>query len=79
MPYPEHEKMAAVAEQSQAQGEFLDWCLQKGYVEGSGMGRIDRLLAEFHGIDLTVIEREKKSMLEAIEQEQIMLDQARRS
>lgn len=76
--YPEHKKLTAVHERSQAIGEFLDWCVsEKGYqlAEWDDSREIDhrmmpiivpveKLLAEFFGIDLQKLEAEKRAMLE---------------
>lgn len=76
--YPEHEKMAAVHEQSQAQGEFLEWLANaKGFVlcERNTLDwgddrfvpadqNVERLLAEYHDIDLEKVEAEKRAMLD---------------
>ncbi len=74
--YPEHEKMLAVKEESQAIGEFLEY---SGYVlmkhdHGYGgeivpapvMDSIEVILAEYFDIDLTKIEAERRQMLEAL-------------
>ncbi len=73
--YPECDKLLAVKNQSQAQGEFLDWLSDKGIA----LCEIDQnyypmyvpvrkntetLLAEYHGIDLNKVEKERKEMLE---------------
>lgn len=59
--YPEHEAMKKVAEESQAQGELLDWA------EGEDLitlcAPIRKILAKYHGIDLDRIEAEKRQML----------------
>lgn len=72
--YPEHEKLKAIAAESQIIGEFLDTC---GYVLAEWLpGRIeDRLvpvsksieqvLGDHFGIDLTVLEQEKLAMLDS--------------
>ncbi len=76
--YPEHEKLAEVAEHSQAIGEFLDWLLhEKSYhiaqwwERGSSDGEllpvhrsIKDLLAEYYDIDPEALEGEKREMLE---------------
>ncbi len=75
--YPEHEKMQAVKAESQAQGEFLDWLAnvkgltlcrlsdEPGYHDRlvPAYETIERLLAEYHDIDLDAIEAEKRAML----------------
>lgn len=76
-PYPEHERMAAVADTSQAIGEFLEWLEEQGLVicEPSPLAtmplvpahrQITDLLADYHGIDLTLIEAEKRAMIAAL-------------
>jgi hypothetical protein len=71
--YPEHDKLTAVAEQTQAIGEFMEWAESKGlflarYVDGSNFPRpihtdIRDLLAEWAGIDQNKLEAEKRQML----------------
>jgi len=84
MIYPEHEKLAAISDQSQTVGEFLDF---SGYVlaewgdeNSSGtpnphrlypIYNIERILAEYFHIDLNKIEQEKRQMLEDIRNENI--------
>ena len=76
MKYSEHEKMSAVADKSQATGEFLEWLFDtKGYVLCETRedtwheqfdpvnSRIENLLAEFYGVDLNLVEKEKRHML----------------
>lgn len=71
--YPEHEKLQKVKDESQAQGEFLEWLREQGVwlcrMDEDGLlyptyTRIEDFLAEYHGIDLKVIEQEKREMLE---------------
>lgn len=74
--YPEHDKLNAVKDQSQAIGEFLDWLRdEKGIMlarfgEGGDLYPYPRstqdMLAEFFDIDLAEIEKEKRDMLEKI-------------
>lgn len=75
--YPEHEKMQAVLQESQAIGQFIDstpYVLAEyreieGYREAQlvPMTRsIERILAEHFGIDLGVIETEKRAMLDSL-------------
>lgn len=80
--YPEHDKMSAVLEQSQTIGEFLDWLSEQGItrarfekMEGwrdpvlvPTHESIEVLLARYFGIDLSVIEAEKRAMLYAATQ-----------
>lgn len=62
--YPEHDKMQAIKNDSQAQGEILEWLSSsKGIMLGQG---ISELLAEYHEIDLKKIETEKRAMLAKI-------------
>lgn len=75
MSYPEHEKLQAVREKSQAIGEFLETVGLRGYrlaeyIQGSeeeGMFPIRQttqdILAEYFEIDRIVLEREKQAML----------------
>lgn len=76
-PYPEHTKQAAVLEESQAIGQFLD---EGPYVLAEYVAfedhdhetlvpvskPIQQVLAEHFGIDLDAIEREKRRMLESM-------------
>jgi hypothetical protein len=71
--YPEHDKMMAVKDESQAIGEFLDVGLARlglRLCESDEHDRwwpasisIEKLLADYFEIDLNVIEREKREML----------------
>jgi hypothetical protein len=63
-PYPQHTALLAVANLSQAQGEFVGWLVQHGYADL--FGNVTDLLAEFHGIDMAALEAEKRAMLAAI-------------
>lgn len=66
--YPEHEKLEAVKDQSQAIGEFLDTsgytlCVVRNH-QWVSVGRpINQILAGYFGIDLGKIEEEKRTML----------------
>lgn len=74
--YPEHEKLKAVSETSQAQGQFLEWLLsERGLTLAEWVNEnqlmmaqynIRDLLAEYHGIDQKVLEQEKEHMLEEL-------------
>lgn len=72
--YPEHDKMADVHDKSQAIGEFVDWLSERGYVLATVQGarlvegrpRTESLLAKFFGIDLEVVEQEKRAMLDQL-------------
>ena len=73
--YPEHDKLTAVADQTQAIGEFIEWLEGKGiflarYVEGSNFPRhvhgFRILLAEWAGIDENKLEAEKRQMLASL-------------
>lgn len=76
---PMLEKMAAVKEQSQVCGEFLEFLLTKyaifekntnpGNLCYMGSGdyiNIEKTLAEFFGIDLEQAEREKQEILHSL-------------
>jgi hypothetical protein len=76
--YPEHAKLALIADKSQVVGEFLDWCQsEKGlHLVNLGDYRQDGmpvpfrpLLAEFFEIDEDAIEREKRLMLERLREQ----------
>jgi hypothetical protein len=67
--YPEHAKLAAVRDKSQAIGEFLDIGLgQQGlYLAESGVPTfksIPDILARYFEIDQNALEREKQAMME---------------
>lgn len=75
--YPEHEKLQAIKEKSQAIGEFLEWLQGKGFRLAKWekepdeeeqlvqqFPNIERLLAEYFQIDLAKLEKEKYAMLE---------------
>lgn len=74
--YPEHEKLDKVREKSQSIGEFLEWLDQRGIVSAKWSdggvtlipqyNSIERMLAEYFGIDLKEIENEKRQILEDI-------------
>jgi hypothetical protein len=73
--YPEHDKLTEVKDETQAIGEFIDWCQdEKGIVlaklddqgHASAGGGLMDLLAEWAGIDLRKIEAEKRQMLAQI-------------
>lgn len=71
--YPEHEKLSAVREQSQAIGEFLDtsgYTLCEWHDEGAEFypvhASIERVLAAYFDINLDEIETEKRQMLDAL-------------
>jgi hypothetical protein len=74
-PYPEHEKLRAVADESQAIGEFLDggrWtlCELREFEDSSRVEFVEvdiqAALAEYFGIDRVALEREKRAMVEAL-------------
>lgn len=79
--YPEHIKLHAVAERSQAIGAFIDESpyILAEYQEVDGFKdpilvstskSITQVLADYFEIDLDKIEAEKRAMLEAIRAEQ---------
>jgi hypothetical protein len=73
--YPEHEKLGAVVQESEAIGEFLEWCYERGWYlcqpTGSPFegcyrpvpGSINDYLAAHFGIDQKKLEAEKRQML----------------
>jgi hypothetical protein len=75
--YPEHDKLQAVADQSEIIGAFIE---ESGFIlaeyrdiEGFAEQRlspvqksIDQILADYFKIDLTVLGREKVKMLDAM-------------
>lgn len=78
-PYPEHTKLGKISEESQTIGEFLDGSpyVLAEYVTFEGNDRetlvpvqkpIQQILADWFGIDLDAIEREKRQMLESMRQ-----------
>lgn len=76
MSYPEHEKLKAISEQSNACGRFHDWLQEKGYVLAEyasrntlypAQVRLTALLAEFFEIDEAKIEEEKREMLRELQ------------
>lgn len=65
--YPEHAKLHAVKDKSQACGEFLRWLVEeKREFEQTGFTGLQDLLAEFFEIDQNRLEREKQQMLEEL-------------
>ena len=74
--YPEHIKLHAVRDKSQAIGEFLEWLNSKGVVlcrqeeKGDGFCLTNtshtQYLAEFLEINLDMLEQEKKIMLDKL-------------
>lgn len=77
---PELDKMTACRAQSQAQGEFLDWLMKEKEIVLAKWSNdsesdqnlyecpvsIEALLAEFHGIDLNKVEKERRAILEEL-------------
>lgn len=71
--YPEHEKLHKVHEQSQVIGEFLEQLGSEGLSICEYVDRHDRwsplskntekILADYFGIDLDKLEKEKRQML----------------
>ena len=78
MTYPEHEKLAAVSDDSDKLGDFLVWLQENGYVLARWDNRrkppqlwpctesTESILAKHFEIDLDVLEREKSHMIEAL-------------
>lgn len=75
--YPEHEKLAKVKNESQVIGGFLEWldneegvslCRFEGVEIVIEHTSVEALLAKYFEIDLKVIEREKRAMLDELRQ-----------
>lgn len=78
--YPEHDKMAAIKELSQAVYDFIEWLPSQDCMIGQMVqyedrdepvfvpyyGSIKELIAKHFGIDLDKIEQEKRVMLDAL-------------
>lgn len=73
--YPECEKMAAVNDQSQKIGEFIEWlrsekdleiCEWNGGDYFPARFSTEKLLSEFFNIDLDTVEEEKYQMLDEL-------------
>lgn len=74
--YPEHDRLRAIADKSQAIYDFLTWaheergmvlCESAGHIRGEyypALTSRQKLLAEFFEIDLNKIEHEKRSMID---------------
>lgn len=73
--YPEHDKLRAVQDQSQAIGDFLEFVAERYHCElGRPQGSraeftpvnlsVTKLLAEYFEIDLHKLEQEKRALLE---------------
>lgn len=81
--YPEHTKLSAIKDKSQAIGQFLEWLPEQGITLCGFVGEdktshahyypyqktIQQLLSEYFEIDLEVLEKEKQQMLEKIRAE----------
>ena len=75
--YPEHEKLSAVAEASQAIGEFIDfgpYVLAEWVEDDLGhkylvpvYKSINSILAEYFDIDLFKLEAEKRRMIQELQ------------
>lgn len=75
--YPEHEKMQQVLDKSQLIGDFLEWMRHEERIwfvrdqDEPPYGRVpewrttEKLLADYFGINLDVISKEKRDMLVA--------------
>lgn len=65
--WPEHEKLHAVVDRSQAIGEFIEWIESQGFTitaaNGGPRPNMTTWLADFFGIDLDRIETEKRAMI----------------
>jgi hypothetical protein len=70
--YPEHDAMKKVSHLSQVVGDFIEWARRELAVRCNGRdlvdlsGDIEKTLAEYFMIDLSVIEKEKREMLESM-------------
>jgi hypothetical protein len=73
--YPEHDKMSAVTAETQAAGDFIDFLQGEGarlmILDESDQwtyapGNLNDWLAKWKGINLAVIEQEKRDMLAEI-------------
>jgi len=78
--YPEHAKLTAIKDKSQAIGLFLEWLPEQGITLCSFVGEDKtshahyypcqkttlQLLSKYFEIDLEVLENEKQQMLEAL-------------
>jgi hypothetical protein len=70
--YPEHVKLRAVSDETQAAGGFLVWCAEQGlelsHVQSGNpcMTPMRDLLAAWKDIDQAKIEEEKRAMLKAM-------------
>lgn len=77
-PTPEHDKLKKVSGESQAIGEFVDWLRQERGIVFCDEDKVDdvyvpvvpfsieRVLADYFGIDLNKIEQEKVALLDHI-------------
>lgn len=74
--YPEHDKLRAVKDQTQAAGEFVEWLRGEGYVIAQhpedrdalypANTPLEDLLAQWQDIDRDALEREKRAMLDIL-------------
>lgn len=75
-PYPEHEKLSGINEQSQWLGSFIEWGQEQGWSfrqydeETDNWYRIrktiEQMLSEYFKIDLVKLEEEKVQMLKQL-------------
>lgn len=74
-PYPEHDRLRAVSDESQKIGEYMEWLAGQGLVvahlyNGSQLAlshrSIEDLLAAYFAIDLDKLEAEKRAMIAAL-------------
>lgn len=64
--YPEHDKLVAINDQTQAIGEFVEWCEDQGIElvrHGGQRPPLQDLLAQWAGIDRDRLYAEKAQML----------------
>lgn len=70
--YPEHQKLKAVSDQTQAAGDFLYWLMRERNMElrdsdGAPIFvNVEDLLADWKDIDRMALEQEKQAMLDEL-------------
>ncbi len=71
--YPEHERLSAISDESQAIGTFVDWALDECHLVLPS-GSVRSMLASYYEIDEDLIEEEKLQMLQAMRDAQYASD-----
>ncbi len=76
--YPEHARLLLIKHESQAQANLLEWLAEQGLCIAERVGADEELfavtesmqamLARYHEIDLTKLEKEKQAMLDNLRQ-----------